>query len=90
MARAASYYPFKVCYRTQVSTVIRDHHVYMSIWTPTVGENLFTVPDAREEAVEYDKFSIGVYKDIEKKFLVYYHKYQAFVIIFWDKVMTTR
>ena len=37
--------------------------MYQSTWASTIGERLFTAPDPREEAVAYDKFVVGVYKD---------------------------
>ena len=43
--------------------MVRGHYVYQSVWTSTVGENLFTAPDKREEALSYNEFAIGVYKD---------------------------
>ena len=73
MARVSGYLPFKVCHKTEVSSVIRGHHVYMSIWTSTVGEHLTTAPETREEAIQYDKFSIGVYKDADKEKLLVGH-----------------
>ena len=36
--------------------------MYMSVWSSTVGETLNTKPDNKEEAKDYDKFAIGVYK----------------------------
>ena len=35
------------------------------IWTPIVNEKLFVRPDEREEALEYDKYSIGIFKKKE-------------------------
>ena len=55
MARAAGYLSFKICFKTEVLTVVRGHHVYMSIWTSSVGENPYTAPDTREEAFLYDQ-----------------------------------
>ena len=42
------------------------------MWTSTVGQNLFTAPDKRDEALGYDEFAIGAYKD-EKCSLVVGH-----------------
>ena len=50
--------------------MLRGHHVYQSVWTSTVGENLFTAPDKREKALSYDGFAIGVYKDEKCSLLV--------------------
>ena len=52
--------------------MVRGYHVYQSAWTSTVGENRFTAPDKREEALSYDEFAIGVYKD-EKCILLVGH-----------------
>ena len=46
------------------------HHVYQSVWTSTVGENLFTASDKWEEALSYDEFAIDVYKDEKSSLLV--------------------
>ena len=56
--RNMEYHPFVVSFKTDVGSVIRGHHVYMSIWSPTKGEVFLAFPDSREEAKEYDKFSI--------------------------------
>ena len=48
---------------------MRGHHVYQSVWTSTIGENLFTASDKRE-ALSYDEFAIGVYKDEKCSLLV--------------------
>ena len=39
--------------------------VYQSVWTFTDGENLFIVPDKREEVLSYDEFAIYIYKDVK-------------------------
>ena len=36
--------------------------IYNNIWTPFQNEQLFTKPDDREEALEYDKYSIGIFR----------------------------
>ena len=52
-----------VSYTTKVSSIIRGHHVYATMYmSSTVGETLNTKPDNKEEAKDYDKFAIGVYK----------------------------
>ena len=70
MARVEGYFDFVLCYKTELKRVVRGHHVYQSVWTSTVGENLFTAPDKREEALSYDEFAIGVYKDEKCSLLV--------------------
>ena len=63
MARAEGYSDFVLRCNTELKSVVRGHHVYQSVWTFTVGENLSTTPDKREEALSYDEFAVGVYKD---------------------------
>ena len=60
MARVNGYSDFVLCYKTELKSVVRGHHVYQSVWTSTVFENLFTAPDEREEALSYDGFAINV------------------------------
>ena len=52
-----------LCYKTELKSVVRGHHVYQSVWTSTVFESLFTARDEREEALSYNEFAINVYKD---------------------------
>ena len=61
MARSASYLSHNLCYTTELSSIIRRHRVYMSLWSATIGEILTAKPDNRKEATEYDKLAIGVY-----------------------------
>ena len=48
MARSVGYFSHDLCYTTEVSSIIRGHHVYMSVWNSTIGETLNTKPDNRE------------------------------------------
>ena len=57
-------------YPMELKSVVRGHNVYQSIWTSTVGDNLFTAPDEREEAFSYHEFAISVYKDEKCSLLV--------------------
>ena len=61
---------FVLCYKTELKSVVRGLHVYQSVWTSTVGENLFPAQDKREEALSYDEFAIGIYKDKKCSLLV--------------------
>ena len=70
MPRVEGYSDFVLCYKTELKSVVRRDHVYQSVWTSTVGENLFTAKDKREKAVSYDEFGIGVYKDEKYSLLV--------------------
>ena len=63
MTRVEGYSDFVLCCKTELKIAVRGHHVYQSVRSSTVGENLFTAPDKREEALSYDEFAIGVYKD---------------------------
>ena len=66
----ARYFDFVLCYNTELKSVVRGHHVYQPVRTCTVGENLFTAPDKREEALSYNEFAIGVHKDEKCSLLV--------------------
>ena len=44
--------------RHEEASVIRGHHVYKSVWTPEVGEELST-----EDGNEHDKYAVAVIKD---------------------------
>ena len=70
MVSVEGYFDFVLCYKMELKRVVRGHHVYQSVWTCTVGENLFTAPDKREEALSYDEFTIDVYKDEKCSLLV--------------------
>ena len=73
MARVNGYFSFRVCHKTELASVIRGHHVYMSVWSAAVGEKLFAAPDPREEAREYDKFAVGLYKEENDQNLLVSH-----------------
>ena len=62
MSRIIPAKPFLVCYKTEVTSVIRGHHVYKEVWDATIGEMLEAASDDREEAREYDKYAVGLYK----------------------------
>ena len=66
MARVNGYFSFRVCHKTELASVIRGHHVYMSVWSAAVGEKLFAAPDPREEAREYD-FAVGLHEENDQK-----------------------
>ena len=51
MTRVEGYSDFVLCYKMELKGVVHGHHVYQSVWASTVGENLFTNPDKREEAL---------------------------------------
>ena len=41
-------------------SVIRGHHIYNKVWTPSVGDILLLV---KEEGNEHDHFAVSVIKD---------------------------
>ena len=63
MARALGVSEFKINHRMKFRSLIRGHHVYKNIWGPCKGEKLAAHLDDREEALEYDKYAIGIYKE---------------------------
>ena len=62
MSRTIAGTPFTVCYKTEVISIIRGHHVYMEVWNVAIGEVLDAASDDREEAKEYNEYAVGVYK----------------------------
>ena len=46
----------------RIDSVVRGHHVYKSVWTPVIGEELYLEP---EESNEHDKYAVAVRKDGE-------------------------
>ena len=62
MSRSIARKQFTVCYKTEVTSIIRGHHVYKEVWDATIGEMLEAASDDREEAKEYDKYAVGLYK----------------------------
>ena len=45
----------------QFTSVIRGHHIYKSVWTPTLGEKLNCREDDRKEAKQHEEYAIGTY-----------------------------
>ena len=62
MSRSIAGKQFTACYKTEVTSIIRGHHVYKVVWDATIGEMLEAASDDREEAKEYDKYAVGLYK----------------------------
>ena len=62
MSRRIAGKQFTVCYKTEVTSIIRGHHVYKEVWDATIGVMLEAASDDREEAKEYDKYAVGLYK----------------------------
>ena len=66
MARQTTYFKYEMYYKVEFNSVIRGHHVYKECWTPIMGETVLARKDTREEAIEYDKYAIGIFKKQEK------------------------
>ena len=65
MSRTIAGTPFTVCYKTEVTSIIRGHHVYKEVWDAAIGEMLEAASDDQEKAKEYDKYTVDLYrKDI--------------------------
>ena len=70
MAGVEGYSDFILCYKTELKSVVRGHHVYQSVWTSTIGKNLFTATDKSEETLSYNEFAINIYKNKKCSLLV--------------------
>ena len=62
MSRTIAGTPFIVCYQTELTSIIRGHYVYKDVWDAVIGEMLEAALDDQEEAKEYDKYPVGLYK----------------------------
>ena len=62
MSRTIAGTPFIVCYQTELTSIIRGHYVYKEVWDAVIGEMLEAALDDQEEAKEYDKYPVGLYK----------------------------
>ena len=62
MSRTITGTPFTVYYKTEITSIIRDHHVYKEVWDAAIGEMLEAASDDREAAKEYDKYAVALYK----------------------------
>ena len=67
MARANFVKRFDLCFEITFSTIICGHHLYKTILTTVIGQELMAKPDEAKEALHYDKFSIGVFKPKDKE-----------------------
>ena len=57
-------------YKIEFQTAIRSHHIYKDVWVPLIGQEFICKADDREEAIEYDKNAIGVFKTGDPETLV--------------------
>ena len=48
-------------FEVQFTSVIRGHHIYRSVWTPTLGEKLNYCKDDRNEDKQHDGYATGTY-----------------------------
>ena len=62
MSRTIAGTPFAVGYKTEVTSITCGHHVYKEVWDAAMGEMLKAASDEWEEAKEYDKYTVGLYK----------------------------
>ena len=53
---------FKINHRIKFRSLIRGHHVYQKIWSPYKREKIAACPDDEEEALEHNKYAIGIHK----------------------------
>ena len=44
----------------EFSSIVRGHHVYKSVWTPSIGE---TLPLSADAGNEHDAYAVGVSKE---------------------------
>ena len=62
MARSSFHYlKWNFVFEVQFTSVIRGHHIYKSVWTPTLGEKLNCREDDRKEVKQHDEYAIGTY-----------------------------
>ena len=61
---------FEMGYKIEFQTAIRGHHICKDVWVPLIGQELICKADNREEAIEYDKNAIGVFKTGDPETLV--------------------
>ena len=58
---------WKFVFEVEFSSVMRGHHVYKSVWSPTVGDTLTCSKDERKKAKEHDEYVIGTYLEADNK-----------------------
>ena len=66
MARTNIVKDFDLSFEINFKTIIRGHHVYKSIWTSSTGQVLVAQPDEWKEALDYDKYVVGIFKRHEE------------------------
>ena len=53
---------FRIMHQIKFQNLIRGHHVYKNVWSPSKGETVIAQPDNRDGAQEHDKYAVGIYK----------------------------
>ena len=66
-ARQTTFYKYDMYYKIEFNSVITGYHVYKRCSTPIMGETVLARKDTREEALDYDKYAIGIFKEQEQK-----------------------
>ena len=66
---------FELGYKVDFTCTIRGHHVYKTAWTPVKK-------DEREEAIDYDKHAVNVFKKDACSLGTYQSNCEASSIIF--------
>ena len=62
MARTNFVKNFDLCIEIPYSTIICSQHIYKTIWIAVVCLELIAKSNVRKEALDYDEFSIAVFK----------------------------
>ena len=57
---------YELNYTIEFEKAIRGHHISKNTWLPSIGQNLESKTGTPEEAIEYDKNVIGVFKSGDK------------------------
>ena len=67
MSRQTTFYKYDMYYKIEFNSVIKGHRVYKRCWKPVMRETVLARKDTREEALEYDKYAIGIFKEQEEE-----------------------
>ena len=54
-------------YKIEFNSVIQAHHVYKRCSIPIMGETVSVRKDTRDEALEYNKYAIGIFKEQQEE-----------------------
>ena len=68
MAKTNAVKNVNLSFEINFNTIIREHHVCKSMWTSSTGQVLLAQPDIRKEALDYDKYAVGIFKRHEEDF----------------------